>query len=255
MKYNNTKDPIKMRKQGIAKQKGSMSSLLGILIGHIMISLGGILITRSMFGFLEQEMTNSNEPPLAIFSMVAGLPLIIFGFFVHTGASRRFTGKLLSSPVIGSGPVLFIGFAIGAWWGALSLPVLGSLWLIPSVLSLIAGLLLLASILVRRRRSVRYDVLTHMIKEGKIAAALITDIPEIDPSSGGLIGTITVKFTDIAGVDRWVQKTGQWKRLDLPKTGDAATVLYDPQHPENNSRIWVGPAGSTTIADFTLWHS
>ncbi|MGU3375096.1 hypothetical protein [Chryseobacterium sp. M5A1_1a] len=255
MKNNNTTDPIEMRKQRIARQKGSQAALLGILIGLAMILLGGVLIARSIFGFLEQDLTNSDEPPLAIFGMVAGLPFIIFGLFVHIGASRRFTGKLLSSPGIGSGPILFIGLAIGAWWGALSLSVLGMLWLIPSILSVIAILLLLTGVLTRMRRSEKYNMLTRMIKEGKITTALITDIPVIDPNSGGLIGTITVKFTDMAGVDRWVQKTGQWHRSDLPKTGDTATVLYDPKHPENVSRMWIGPQGSTTITDFTLWHS
>lgn len=252
---NNTTDPIEIRKQRMAMQKGSRAALLGILIGLVMILVGGALISRSIFGFLEQDMTNSDEPPLAIFGMAAGLPLVIFGLFVHIGASRRFTGKLLSSPGVGSGSVLFIGLAAGAWWGALSLPAMGILWLIPTILSLIAGLFLLTGILLRRSRSVKYKTLTRMITEGKITPAIITDIPEIDPSSGGLIGTITVKFTDTAGVERWVQKTGQWKRMDLPKTGDAATVLYDPQHPENDSRIWVGPPGSTAITDFTIWHS
>ncbi|KFF10566.1 hypothetical protein IW15_19715 [Chryseobacterium soli] len=255
MKNNNTIDPIEARKQRIARQKGSKGALLGILIGHAMIFLGGVLILRSVFGFLELNITESGEPPLAIFGMAAGLPFIILGLFIHIGASRRFTGKLFSFPGIGPGPVLFTGFAIGAWWGALSLPVQGALWLIPSILTLIAGLLWLSGILLRIRRYAKYNMLTRMIKDGKITAALITDIPEIDPTSGGLIGTVTVKFTDMAGVDRWVQKTGQWKRVDLPKTGDAATVLYDPQHPENISTIWVGPPGSTTITDFTLWHS
>ncbi|AZA83501.1 hypothetical protein C1637_15420 [Chryseobacterium lactis] len=255
MKDTNTTDPIERRKQQIARQQGSKTALLGILIGQAMILLGGILIARSIFGFLEQDMANSNEPPLAIFGMVAGLPFIIFGLFVHFGSSRRFTGKLLSSPGIGPGAVLFMGLAIGAWWGALSLPAMGSLWLIPSILSIIAGLLLLTGILMRMRRSAKYVLLTRMIKEGKIVAAVITDIPEIEPNSSGLIGTITVKFTDMNGVDRWVQKTGQWKRQDLPKTGDMATVLYDSKQPENVSRIWVGPPGSATIKDFTLWYS
>ncbi|WP_285439798.1 hypothetical protein [Chryseobacterium sp. ISL-6] len=39
-----------------------------------------------------------------------------------------------------------------------------------------------------------------MIKEGKVTAALIIDIPEINPSAGGLIGTITVKFTDLGRI-------------------------------------------------------
>lgn len=255
MKNNNTTDPIEMRKQRIARQQGSRAALLGILIGHAMIVLGGVLIARSIFGFLEQDMTNSDEPPLAIFGMTAGLPFVIFGLFVHISASRRFTGKLLSSPVVGPGPVLFIGLAAGAWWGALSLPVMGTLWLIPTILSIIAGAFLLTGILIRMGRAARYNILTRMIKEGKITVALITDIPTIDPTSGGLIGTITVKFTDIAGVNRWVQKTGQWNRHELPQTGDAATVLYDPKHPENVSTIWVGPPGSATVKDFTLWHS
>ncbi|WET68621.1 hypothetical protein [Sphingobacterium sp.] len=255
MKYNNTIDPIEARKQRIVRQKGSQGALVGIFIGHAMILLGAVFIARAIFGFLEQDMINSDEPPLAIFGMAAGLPFIILGLFVHIGASRRFTGKLFSSPGIGSGTVLFTGFTVGAWWGALSLPAQGALWIIPSILTVIAGLLLINGILFRIRKSARHSVLANIIKDGKITIAVITDIPEIDASSGGLIGTITVKFTDMAGVDRWVQKIGQWKRADLPKTGDKATILYDPGCPENVSRIWIGPPGSTSITDFTLWHS
>ncbi|WP_312336143.1 hypothetical protein [Sphingobacterium sp.] len=255
MKYNNTIDPIEARKQRMARQKGSLGALVGILIGHAMILLGAVFITRAIFGFLEQDMLNSDEPPFAIFGMAAGLPFIILGLFVHTGASRKFTGKLFSSPGIGSGTVLFTGFSIGAWWGVLSLPAQGALWIIPLILTFIAGLLSIYGIIFRIRKSAKHNMLASMVKDGKITTAVITDIPEIDPSCGGLIGAITVKFTDMAGVDRWVQKVGQWKRVDLPKTGDKVTLLYDPQFPENVSRIWIGPSGSTSITDFTLWHS
>jgi hypothetical protein len=255
MKNNNTVDPIAAREQRAARQKGSRAGLAGIFIAHAMILLGGVSITRSIFGFLEQDMTGSDEPPLAIFGMAAGLPFILLGLFLYTGASRKFTGKLLSSPGIGPGPVLFTGLAAGAWWGSLSLPAQGAVWLIPAGFTIIACLLLFIGILLKIRRSAKFNMLNIMISEGEIAEGLITDIPEIDPSSGGLIGTITVKFSDMDGVDRWIQKTGQWKRSDLPKTGDAANVLYDPRYPENDSTIWVGPPGSSTITDFTLWHS
>ncbi|WP_293942672.1 MULTISPECIES: hypothetical protein [unclassified Sphingobacterium] len=255
MKKSNTTDPIARRKQRTTRQRGSKAALCGILIGHAMILVGGMLVVRSLFGFLEENVTNAGEPPLAIFGMAGGLPFIIFGFFVHIGACRRFTGKLLSSPGVGAGPILFLGFALGAWWGVLSLPVLGLLWLIPTILTAIALLFLSISVFLRMRRSTKNDLLRRMINEGKIAAALITDIPAIEPSSAGLIGTITVRFTDMNGVHRWVQKIGQWKRQDLPQIGGIATVLYDPRQPENDAGIWVGPPGSTTVTDFTFWHS
>lgn len=92
-----------------------------------------------------------------------------------------------------------------------------------------------------------------MLVGGRIVPGVVTEIAKIDPSSGGLIGPIAVRFTDTAGVDRWVTKTGQWSASDLPRDGDTAAVLFDPAEPGNTGRIWIGPAGSRSPADFSRW--
>jgi hypothetical protein len=251
-----TVDPIEARRRREAARIGSPAALVGVVIGLLMIAVGAALEVRALFGFAEFDGAGDTaEPPLAVFGMIVGLPLLIIGFFVHIGASRRFTGKLISAPVVGPLPILFVGLAVGAWWGVLSLPSPGAFWLVPIGLSILALAFLLLGAVVRARRRSQKDVLAHLLSHGRIEQGLIVEIPEIDPTSGGLLGTVTVKFTDAGGTDRWVQKTGQWPRRDLPVTGDPASVLYDPARPADTSRIWLAPLGSRTAADFTRWHA
>lgn len=251
-----TIDPVDARRRREAARIGSPGAGIGIAIGLLMILVGAALETRALFGFAEFDaLGDTDEPPLAIFGMIVGLPLLIVGFLVHTGASRRFTGKLLSAPVVGPGSILFVGLALGAWWGVLALTSPGAFWLLPIGLSILAAIFLLLGAAGRIRRRSHQDVLAYVLTHGRIERGVITEIPEIDPSSGGLLGTVTVMFTDATGTDRWVQKTGQWPRRDLPATGDPASVLYDPARPADTSRIWLAPPGSTTASDFTRWHA
>ncbi len=224
-----------------------------LAIGLVVIFLGGVLELRSIYGFAEFA-GHGDEPPAAIFMQIVGLPAIILGFFLSTGGARRYTGKLASFPVVGPGTVLFAGFAIGAWWGwsVLNDPNI-VLALVPIALTALALLAVVLGARKRSRQRARREVLASLVVSGRVVPGIITDIPEIGPESGGLIGVVTVKFTDTAGVDRWVRKTGQWKRAELPKSGDLAAVLFDPEDPGDINRIWVGPAGSATVADFRLW--
>ncbi|MEA9986549.1 MULTISPECIES: hypothetical protein [Subtercola] len=155
---------------------------------------------------------------------------------------------------VGPGTILFAGLSLGAWWVTASLADAGALWLVPVGAAAVAAAMFGVGVTNRMRRRSRFDVLGQLVTHGRIAAGVIVEIPQIDPSSGGLIGQLTVKFADAGGVDRWVTKSGQWKRHDLPLTGDAALVLYDPERPADTSRMWVGPASSTSAADFARWH-
>ena len=251
-----TIDPLEARIRRDEARLGSPGALIGVVIGLSLIVIGAAIEVRALFGFAEFDSApTTDEPPIAIFGMVVGLPLLLAGMFTHLGSSRRYTGKLLASPGVGALPMLFVGFAIGAWWGVLSLTDPGALWMLPVGLSVVAALLLLLGAVVRLRRRGRRDVLAHLATSGRIVEGTIVEIPEIDPSSGGLLGPVTVSFTDLDGITRWVTKTGQWRRRDLPATGDGATVLYDPASPSDTSRIWVAPVGSSTAADFTRWHA
>lgn len=250
-----TVDPVEARRQREAARVGSPGAVVGMVIGLALLVIGAALEVRGLFGLAEfDNMSEGDQPPLAIAGMVIGLPLILAGMFIHIGASRRFTGRLLSAPGVGRTSMLFVGLSIGAWWGVLSLPSQGALWLIPVGATLLTAAMLIAGVVNRIRRRTRRDVLAQLVARGRIAPAVVVEIPEIDASSGGLLGPVTVKFVDANGVDRWVTKHGQWKRADLPATGDAATVVFDPERPSDTSRIWVGPAGSSSAADFERWH-
>lgn len=248
-------DPREVRRRQAEARVGSPGAAVGIAVGLGLITAGAAFVARAMFGFAEFDLMDEvNEPPLAIFGMIVGLPTIILGFLIHAGASRRFTGRVLSAPGVGPGSILFVGLAVGAWWGIDSMTTVGELWLVPAALTGLAAALLISGAIVRARRRSRQDGLRQLVATGRIVPAVVVEIPEIDASSGGLVGEITVTFTDAAGVDRWVTKLGQWKRAELPVTGDPAMVVFDPARPSDTARIWIGPAGSSTAADFTRWH-
>lgn len=251
-----TVDPVQARQQREEARLGSPGALVGVVIGLVLIVIGAAVEVRALFAIAEfDSAANTDEPPLAIFGMILGLPLLLAGMFTHLGSSRRYTGKLLGSLGVGALPMLFVGFAIGAWWGIASLPAPGALWMLPVGLTVLAALLLVIGAVARLRRRGRRDVLAQLLTSGQITQGTIVEIPETDPSSGGLIAAMTVSFTDLEGTTRWVTKTGQWRRRDLPATGDGATVLYDPARASDTSRIWVAPIGSSTAADFTRWHA
>ena len=251
-----TIDPIEERRRRQAARRGSGPSATMMVVGWLVVFVGGVFELRSIYGFAEFS-GDGDQPPYAIFLQIVGLPAILIGLFLSIGGARRYTGRLFDLPFVGPGTIMFAGFAVGAWWGlaALSDPHV-VLSVLPVVLSVLAALMLAVGVRTRRRRRSHRDLLAELVVSGRIVPGVITAISEIDPSSGGLIGPVTVRFADAAGVDRWVQKVGQWRRADLPRTGDLATVLFDPHDPGDTDRIWVGPPGSTTTAaDFGLWHS
>lgn len=225
------------------------------MIGLLLIFAGGVLELRSLYSFFEFD-ANGDPPLMAIFFQVVGIPVTLLGTLLTFGGAHRYTGKLLFFPVVGPGTILFAGFAVGAWWGRLAQKD-PNIWLaiLPMALATVAAIAAALGIGIRMRRRVNREALSVLLVSGRIVPAVIAYIPEIEPNSRGLIGPVTVKFTDNSGVNRWVQKTGQWRRADLPKTGDTATVLFDPQDPSNVERIWIGPPGAATVADFGLWHS
>ncbi|MUL84331.1 MULTISPECIES: hypothetical protein [unclassified Mycolicibacterium] len=245
-----TVDPAEVRRRRDAARRGSPSSLAWIFVWDVVVVAGAVLLARAQYAFAEMS-ADMSSPPWSTAGWV-GLPLVLLGLLGHFGAARRYTGKLLGSPFIGPVPLMLIGFAIGTWWGWSSVP--GTWMWVPLATTALAAVCVVAAVIARSRRRSRAGVLGALLAGGRIVPGAITDIAEIEPSSGGLIGPVTVMFTDSEGVDRWVTKTGQWRRADLPKNGDAAAVLFDPADPANTRRIWVGPSGSRTGEDFSRWN-
>jgi len=234
-----TVDPIEARRLREMRRQGSRTALVMLVLGLVAVFVGGALELRSIYGFA-QFTGDGDQPPSAIFMQIAGLPAILLGIFLSIGGARRYTGKLLAIPFVGPGTLVFAGFAVGAWWGlsALDDPNL-VLSLLPIVLSVLAVLMFLAGARARLRRRAQRDVLGELAVSGRVVPGVITDIAEIDGSSGGLIGPVTVKFTDLAGVDRWVQKTGQWRRAELPRT-----VILQPSSSTRRTRATPSASGS-----------
>ncbi|MCI0158773.1 hypothetical protein KNO15_18900 [Leifsonia shinshuensis] len=244
-----TTDPALARRLREQARVGRPGALVWLLVSELLLIVGAALLVRGMFGFAEIPADGTDDPPLGVFGIAAGLPVVLLSTFMHVGALRRYTGKLLGrSPFLGITPLMFVGFAAGAWWGWATTR---DAWLwIPLAITAAAAVLVVLAVSARVGRRRQDGILDEVAATGRIVPGVVTEIAEIDPSSGGLIGPITVKFADASGTDRWVTKLGQWRRADLPKKGDPASVLFDPSAPGDTRRIWVGPAGARGAQDF-----
>lgn len=244
-------DPAEARRRRALQQQGSPAALRRVVFWDLVLVVGATLLARALFAFAAVPSEQENPPAIWIAAAWVGLPAVILGLSRHADAVRRYRGSYTGGPFPGPLALLLVGFAAGSWWGSAD-AVAVLLW-IPLVVTAVAVLAIIVAVLRRARRNGNARELAAVLVAGRIVPGVITGIAEIDPSSGGLIGPITVRFTDTAGVDRWVTKTGQWSASDLPRDGDSVDVLFDPAEPGNVGRIWIGPEGSRDPADFSRW--
>lgn len=255
-----TTDPVAERRRREAAKLGAPRYAVALVISGGVIAAGaGVLAAMLLsFGALD-EFTEAAPFPWPGLGMVIGLPAIIIGMLVHTGFARKYTGRLLAYPLVGPLTLMLGGGAIGGWLGWFGWPAPsgsrpgGLWWLLPAGLTVLAVLSLIAGARGRIRTRAGQRTLAGVLTTGRITAGEITAIPEIGPESGGLLGEMVVRFVDDAGTERWVQRLGQWKRHELPKTGDTVAVLFDPTAPGDTKRIWIGPADGRTAEDFSRW--
>ncbi len=252
-----TTDPVAERRRREAARRGSPTTAVGLVVTGALTAIGAGLVAATLLAFASiGDFTEAPLFPWPALGLALGIPALVVGSIVHSGLARRFTGRALEYPVVGPLTIQLLGAAIGAWVGWLA-PVAGPpggvWWLVPVGLTALALLTLVTGIRGRLGKRAARESLAAQLATGRITAGEVTAIPEIGPDSGGLLGEIVVRFVDDAGTERWVQRLGQWKRHELPKTGDTVAVLFDPAAPGDTKRIWIGPADSRTVEDFSRW--
>lgn len=121
-------------------------------------------------------------------------------------------------------------------WIAYYLPY----WL-PALLGIlgIVALVVTAVLVARgRRRAERMsEVLERATKVGGTLTETVATGVEI---LGQPRIRFTATFTDSAGVQRWVTKTGLFPPAGVPRAGDPAVVWFDPLNPGDETSIIVG---------------
>lgn len=255
-----TTDPVAERRRREAAKLGAPRYAVALVISGAVIALGAGVLAAMLLGFgAMDEFTEAAPFPWPGLGMVIGLPALILGFLAHTGFARKYTGRPLDYPLVGPLTLMLGGGAIGGWigWAGWFAPAGsrpgGLWWLVPAGLTVLAALSLASGAGSRIRKRAGRRTLAEVLVSGRITAGEATAIPDISPESNALLGEIVVRFVDDAGTERWVQRLGQWKRPELPKTGDTVAVLFDPAAPGDTKRIWIGPADARTAEDFSRW--
>lgn len=113
------------------------------------------------------------------------------------------------------------------------------------ILAWVLALLALAvAFAIRARRRARTALIADLLETGRIVAGEVT-----------ATSRLTVRFIDAAGADRWTRPPCAIPVAEQPATGAQVAVLCDPAAPGDERRIFVGPRGARSAAEFERWLS
>jgi hypothetical protein len=120
-------------------------------------------------------------------------------------------------------------------------------WL-PALLLLIGLVVLVFVIRLARSKGGDLQRTRTIIRTGVRVAGTVTeaDSASVTVSDAPMV-TMTVKYRDANGIDRWVTKRRAFTSTTVPRVGDTYTVFYDAQDPGNQTKIVVFP-GTVTPA-------
>ena len=282
-----TVDPAQVRaERATAWREGPASRIVLVLVG-VVLALSAILLGVGIMAMLDSSRITSLNSVFADWSsdldglfwmFGVGLTGTILATMGMMAAASAATGRSLSFPVVGPVTIGLVGVAIGVTiaapmltppltvgertdpvffehtpWGGGEWVWYAASWWAPLLAWALAVGSVVIAIVARARRRARRSTLAGVLATGLVANGRVTESPMPSPETSNLIGTITVRFEDHTGTPRWTTCTGAWSVSTIPGVGDWVAVLFDPADPGNERRIWVGPAGSTTIEGFTRW--
>lgn len=192
----------------------------------------------------------------------------VFANHAASGNPHRLTGP-------GPSTLWLIGAAVGAWahlpfW--LAPPTVGTKldydgqalpwstaqwalhWMplaVPVFLTIIAGI---AGVLrlVRLRRADQLERLVARLRQrGVTTTGVVTQGILLNSETVFVSGQWTYRFVDAQGTTRWVRQRGMFRGRNPPTTGEVVTVLHDPAHPGDESRIFVARGDPDAPSAFT----
>ena len=207
-----------------------------------------------------------------------GMVGVLLGVFGMVFAASASTGRHFSFPVAGPVTIGVVGAAIGVSiaapmmtepltvgtrtdpvffehepWGPWDWFWYEVTWWGPLLAWTLAAVAIGIAILARRRRRARRELLATVLASGLIARGVVTKAPVPSSEGSNYCTTISVRFVDHGGPERWTRCSGAWSKASLPQAGKFVAVLFDPAAAGDERRIWVGPVGSVDVDGFTRW--
>ncbi|MEO3973239.1 DUF3592 domain-containing protein [Streptomyces sp. CAU 1734] len=274
-----TVDPAAERPRGAAAGRGRGPSRIGAAVGlplfaGVWILFGLGLADMAVFPLGDLYLTDDTRPANDLPGLLWAVFLAVFITPLAGGAVRP--GPAVLSAVAGLGAAA--GFLFGArefWveppapgvftdaagtaageWGAGAWIAWTARYWVPAVLVVLAVLRAGVSLRLARLRGRRAERIRTVIATGHRTRGVVTGAEEtgIEIRNRPCVRFV-VRFTDHAGVDRWVTKLADFDRTAPPRAGDPVTVWFDPADPGDERSIPVSltmadDAGTAPAADF-----
>ncbi len=286
-----TIDPAELRRARSERLRGSTGAACVVAVAAVLLVVAGAAAGLALAALLDQERITQLNSPLSssssdswiLFPAVV-VPTAVVGsmiaFPLYGWANRRYLGR---KRYVGLGPAPFwmAGAIIGAWYGCMNWTkpekvgvrrfpdlLIGdqkwdtgdwifyhARWWLPSLVTVIGLLTLLGSIGAQSLHRRRDELITSLLTSGRLTPGTVTETVDPATESSKVAGKWTVKFTDLRGQDRWVTRLGTFPAASRPAVGETVTVLYDPQAPGDEKRIFVARgdfgAKDLVVDDFT----
>lgn len=256
-----TIDPAMTRLQSRPGLVGPVISLMFLAASWWLFGLGLGDAARYPVGalYLDAADVPPNDDPSLLWALFTGVIVgSIMGAGLQHALTRRIGVRMAMGTVTATGlAAVAIGILTGARWSWVRPETVGTLsdgtyWSIgawvawtsqfwaPAVLVMIAAAVLVGELQGARGRKQRRDRIDRALQHGVNAVGAVTDVQD----TGVIIMnrprvTLTVRFTDHLGVERWVTTTQTVPWTTLPRVGDAANVRFDPADPSNQETIIV----------------
>ncbi len=277
-------DPTQTQQLKSEAKKGSIGFLLLAFIGAVLLlgtsAAAGfglavyfdkfrIMMLNSVFGGWDSGMGNS-----LLWVLPVGLVASFIAWALYKSANRSYRGRP-GYALVGPLTLWLAGLATGFWygtsmwtqplavgtfvdptfghntpWGTTQWMWYGAQQWGPITLTVLAVLSFILGIFFRISSRAHGRNAASALSNGQKAPGVVTEATTTGVSQGRIVMAWTVQFTDLNGTQRSVTKTGLFPGGKAPKTGDAATVLYDPQNPDDEKKVFLALGSGVTDADF-----
>lgn len=212
--------------------------LVAVVIVLIVILFGGVAVGygwSSMFGGASLVDAAEYEPSwISVVAIIAGFPLSIIGTIAWLGIvlKRRELGVLYGLATFWTGAG--IGLLIAA-------RALGGLVTVIGLISFgLAAVFLAVGAVAAGRRQASRNLQAEIIRTGTRTTATVSDKGYlIFRESPRIFTTVTFTFTDLQGVQRWVQRQMVVHAASPVVDGQETELWYDASDPGNDKKIAV----------------
>lgn len=264
-----TVDPAAVRRERAARPQRWTGPAAGLVLSAVLWGLFGYALADVIrypvaTAYLPAELQPPNVTPgllwLFFVTVFAGA---IANIGLMGGLARRVGAGAANGIELGTSAIaVAAGFAVGApaRWVAPADPGFdgdvgarvawtAQVWA-PVALAAAGLLLVLSAVTAVRRRRKRQARARAVHTTGQRVEGVVTDVADtgVEVMDEPRL-SVTVKFTDHHGVDRWVTRRTTFDRARLPRIGDAAVVWFDPANPGDERSIPVALDGDPLTDD------